>query len=863
VAATGDSNLLRTWALAALVVAGLATAVRAADAPAANVPAANVLKDVGAEEFHRDVEPILTQFCYDCHGYGSQEGSVALDEFASDEAILADRDLWWRALRMLRAGMMPPVDAERPNAEQLAALERWIKGRVFEIDPTNPDPGRVTVRRLNRNEYRNTVRDLIGVDYDVMTKFPPDDTGHGFDNMGDVLTLSPLLLEKYMAAAEEIVAEAVPTTSAVIDERRIPGGRFRRSEEEGEAASGGIALSYYEAATATATMRVRHDGQYELQLDVKADETFVDGEGDLNRCRLTFKLDGKTVVSQEFARTDGKRFHLKGQRSLDRGEHELTLEVEPLTKEKQVRALTLRVDALVLRGPVDEEHRVLPKNYKKFFPHTPPEGTDQRRVYAEELLEEFATRAFRRPCDEETAGRLGALAESVYSQPGATFESGVAQAMAAVLASPRFLFREESFEADDAGAFPLIDEYALASRLSYFLWSSMPDDELFRLAREHKLRENLPRQIERMLADDKSEELIEQFAGQWLRSRDVENWTVDARAVLSRENPDPERDRLRNRFRELARRDPEEMSEEEKAEFRRIREEFFKKFGEFRRAELSGDLRHAMRRETEMTLEYIVRENRNLLELVDADYTFLDERLAKHYGIEGVDGDKMRRVDLPADSVRGGVLTQGTTLVVTSNPDRTSPAKRGLYILENLLGTPPPPPPPDIPSLEQAEAEMTGQAPTVRQLLERHRADPLCSSCHNRMDPLGLALENFNPLGLYRDEERKQKIDSAGELITGESFDTIRELKHILATERADDFYRCAAEKMLTYALGRGLEYYDVEAVDQILDRVKQDDGRAMALLTAIIESAPFQRTRPPAATDETVAAAQTVSEVH
>jgi hypothetical protein len=434
--------------------------------------------------------------------------------------------------------------------------------------------------------------------------------------------------------------------------------------------------------------------------------------------------------------------------------------------------------------------------------------------------------------------------------------------MAAVLASPRFLFREESFEADGAGAFPLVDEYALASRLSYFLWSSMPDEELFRLAREHKLRENLPRQIERMLADEKSEELIEQFAGQWLRSRDVENWTVDARAVLSRENPDPERDRLRNRFRELARRDPEEMTEEEKAEFRRIREEFFKKFGEFRRAELSGDLRHAMRRETEMTLEYIVRENRNLLELVDADYTFLNERLAKHYGVEGVDGDKMRRVDLPADSVRGGVLTQGTTLVVTSNPDRTSPAKRGLYILENLLGTPPPPPPPDIPSLEQAEAEMTGQSPTVRQLLERHRADPLCSSCHNRMDPLGLALENFNPLGLYRDEERKQTIDSAGELITGESFETIKELKHILATERADDFYRCAAEKMLTYALGRGLEYYDVEAVDQILDRVKQDDGRAMALVTAIIESAPFQRTRPPAATDETVAA-HTATEAH
>lgn len=835
----GVSKLTRCSSLAAVVLAGLAAPLRA-ESPA------------GADEFHRDVEPILSSFCYDCHGNGSQEGSVTLDQFASDDAVLENRDLWWRALRMLRAGMMPPVEAERPSDEQLATIERWIKSRAFAIDPANPDPGRATVRRLNRNEYRNTVRDLMGVDFDVSSKFPPDDTGHGFDNMGDVLTLSPLLLEKYMAAAEEIVGKAVPTVSAVIDERRIAGGRFRKSEEEGDGTSGSLTLSYYEAATARATTRIKHAGQYELDLNVRADEVFVENEFDVNRCKLTLQVDGDDVASREFARTDGEQFHLRGQRDLKRGEHELTLVVEPLPPhENQARKLTLRIDSLALRGPTDEEHRVLPHNYNKFFPHTPPERKYDRRVYAEKLLRDFATRAFRRPCDEATAKRLAALAESIYAHPDETFESGVAQSMAAVLASPRFLFREEGIEIDPEHKYPWVDEYALASRLSYFLWSSMPDEELFRLAAEHKLRENLPQQFQRMLADPKSQEFIEEFAGQWLRARDVDNWVVDARAVLARENPDPERDELRTRFRELAQQDPEKMTAAEKEEFRQVREAFFNKFGRFRRAELNGDLRRAMRRETEMLLEYIVREDRSLLELIDANYTFLNEQLANHYGIEGVEGDKMRRVDLPEDSVRGGVLTQGTTLVVTSNPDRTSPAKRGLYVLENLLGTPPPPPPPNIPSLEQTEAQLGGKTPTTRELLERHRADPLCSSCHNRMDPLGLALENFNPLGLYREEERKQKIDAGGELITGEKFEGVKQLKHILATEHAKDFYRCATEKMLTYALGRGLEYNDVEAVDQILARLEREDGRASALLTGIVESAPFLRTRPPEAVEE------------
>jgi mono/diheme cytochrome c family protein len=677
-----------------------------------------------AEQFTREIVPILETHCYACHGDGGQEGSVTLDEFATPEAAVADRQLWFRALRMLRAGMMPPAEYDRPTRDEIATLESWIKRGAFAIDPENPDPGRVTVRRLNRIEYSNTIRDLMGVRFDAQTMFPPDDTGHGFDNIGDVLTISPLHLEKYIEAAEEIVAEGVPTEPP-------------------------------------------------------------DEDGDRERRR----------------------------------------------------------------------------QYRRFFAEPPPEDADQRRAYVVDVLKKFVMKAFRRPADDATVERLADLAQSVYEGEQTRVEAGIARAMTAVLASPRFLFREEQLEDDPGHTYPLVDQYSLASRLSYFLWSSMPDDELMELAEQGQLRDQLPEQVERMLKANKAEEFIRQYAGQWLRARDIETTQVDARAVLGRENPDDERDRIRQRFRELQRKDPESLTEAEREELDQVRRQFRRRFGRFRDAELDREMRQAMKRETEMLLERIVQEDRSLLELIDADYTYLNERLAKHYGIEGVTGDKMQLVELPEDSVRGGVLTQGTTLVITSNPDRTSPAKRGLYVLETLLGTPPPPPPPDIPSLEQSEKGFAGRTPTARELLELHRADPVCSSCHNRMDPIGLALENFNALGMFREKERGESIDATGELITGENFEGIRELKRILVEDRSEDFLRCATEKMLTYALGRGLEYNDVEAVDGILDRVIEKDGRPSALLKGIVESAPFLRSRwPEAAGEQTAAVVDAVS---
>src|SRR6185503_5020022 len=412
-----------------------------------------------------------------------------------------------------------------------------------------------------------------------------------------------------------------------------------------------------------------------------------------------------------------------------------------------------------------------------------------------------------------------------------------------VLASPRFLFRVEDIEANrTVKSHPLVDEYALASRLSYFLWSTMPDDDLFRLAERGELRKNVAAQVKRMLADGRSQELIDNFTGQWLLVRDVEGIDINARAVLGRDNgEEKDAQESRRRFQELQSKST--LTPEEERERDRLIEQRRRRFNR-PTIELDGPLRRAMRQETEMYFGHIVREDRSVLELLDSDYTFLNERLAKHYGIPDVKGNEMRRVTLPEDSPRGGLLTHGSMLVVTSNPTRTSPVKRGLFILDNILGAPTAPPPADVPLLEEAEKQFKDREPTLREVLDLHRSKPLCSSCHSRMDPLGLALENFNALGMWREKERGQPIDAAGQLITGESFNNIRELKRILKSEHHSDFYRCLTEKLLTYALGRGLEYFDVETVDRIVARLEREDGRFSALLMGIVESAPFQKRR-------------------
>ena len=854
-----------------------------------------------AASFRKDIAPILKEYCSDCHADGAKKGEVAFDEFKNDAELLQP-ELWSKVLKNLRAGLMPPDKKPRPSTEQLAQLEKWIKHSAFGLDPANPDPGRVTVRRLNRIEYRNTVRDLTGFDIRVEEELPPDDTGYGFDNIGDVLSTSPLLLEKYMQLAEQVAA-SVPRLPWVVAETAIPGSGFRKAEGKGS----GERVSFYDATKLHHTFKATLAGQYRFVIELEVLGQF---DFDPGRANLVLKADGTELWRKEMSWEAGKRFKFEEETNWTAGEHALSFELQPLVPVGQKKnSLDLRVNFVRVQGPLDEKHWVRPKNFELFFTQDPPEDAAARRAYATEVVKRFTQRAYRRPVDERSVTRLVNLAESIYQQPGKRFEDGIAQAIVRVLASPKFLFRVEEVEGsaglvdaspsprpsplgrggkasragtgsaasenqDAPAAIPLssgeragvrgtnalerqtattlpqssfLDEHALASRLSYFFWSTMPDEELFRLAERRELRANLDAQVKRLLADKRSESLVQNFVGQWLQTRDVEGIDINAFVVMARDAGE-ERDfqNRRERFQVLNAVPDDQKTPEQKAELQQMREQGQRRRNNRDTVELDGDLRRALRDETLMKFGYVMRENRSVLELLEADYTFLNEKLAKHYALTNLDvtGPEMRRVALPAGSPRGGVLTDGSVLIVTSNPTRTSPVKRGLFILDNILGVPPPPPPANVPPLEDAEKAVSDHQPTLRESLAKHREDALCRSCHNRMDPLGLALENFNALGMWRDQERKQPIDAAGKLITGETFNDVRELKRVLVTKHRQDFYHCLAEKFLTYALGRGVEYYDVETLDRIVAQLEKENGKFSALLHGVIESAPFQKRR-------------------
>jgi hypothetical protein len=779
-----------------------------------------------AASYHQRISPLLENYCYECHGDGMARGNVAFDEL-TDADLTARTDLWFNALQNLRANIMPPLGKPRPTPEETNEIARWIKYSAFGIDPNDPDPGRVTIRRMNRIEYGRTVRTLLGVPYPSEAEFPPDDTGHGFDNIADVLSISPLLLEKYLQAADTIVTGVVPQSSRVTPVMTATGRDFRDyakpqtfSEEEGdngsrlERAAMGLPLKYTEKAVLTHAFDVARASTYnvEFRLAVHGPFNFA-----VERCRLVATVDGQVRYDQPIGWYDDKVLQFSHDEAWKAGRHEVAISVTPLANapwptgvlgadfEEKTR-LEVRILTVKVKGPFDAGSRVLPENYLKFFPKGEPSMLPFRREqYAREILRDFASRAFRRPVDEATLGRLVRLAHGVDTSPGGSFEVGISRAMMAVLASPRFIFRMEQSDPEDAGArFPRVDEYSLASRLSYFLWSTMPDARLLALAKAGTLRANLPEEIDRMVRDPQSAAFVHNFTGQWLQARDVEFIPINARSVLG--------------LPPFKRGDP--------------------------KVDFDGDTRRAMRSETEMVISYIISGDRSVLEMVDSNYTFLNETLAKVYGIPGVEGKSMRLVTLPADSFRGGVLTEGSVLTVTSNPTRTSPVKRGQFVLENILGTPSPPPPPNVPPLEDAKVGFSDRAPTLREMLAVHRENKLCQSCHARMDPLGLAFENFNALGNFRETEAGRPIDASGKLVTGEEFTDVRGLKRIITHERRIDYYRCLTEKVMTYALGRGLEYYDVEAVDRIVADLERTGGRFSTLLFGVIESAPFQRQR-------------------
>jgi Protein of unknown function (DUF1588)/Protein of unknown function (DUF1587)/Protein of unknown function (DUF1592)/Protein of unknown function (DUF1585)/Protein of unknown function (DUF1595)/Planctomycete cytochrome C len=803
-----------------------------------------------AATFEKDILPILEDHCYDCHGDGEHKGKVSFDTFGSTEALMGQTDLWVHALKNLRSGMMPPAKKKRPTAQEISTLEAWIKVGPLKLDPLHPNPGRVTLHRLNRAEYRNTIRDLTGVDFRTDEEFPADDTGYGFDTIADALTTSPMLLEKYMQAAETIVAKAVPLKSRVTPTRYISAGNFTGK------GAGDDRLSLYDPADLTLMLKITRAGTYRVVLDSTVRGSFAFDPG---RANFTWFVDGKQVSRQELKWQDSLAVNPSVEVKWAEGSYPVRLTLEPLLGKDRKPAekpgdgppnVDLRLEGVNLIGPLEPEFSTHPENYDRFFTREDvPQDPAERVKYAGEILRGFTTRAFRRPVDEATIQKLTELATAFATSPGGNFERGIGKAITAVLASPRFLFRmEDTLPENDPAAHPLLDEFALASRLSYFLWSTMPDEPLYQLAARGELRKNLATQVERMLKDDRSDELVKNFAGQWLQTRDVESVSIDARIVQARD-VGQERD-MRSRF-ELRQRLNQAIDEAEKAHdteklvaLRKELEEFRAKFGNRgKRIEFGGSLRKAMRREAEMMFRYLLREDRSVLELIENDSTFLNEELAKHYGIPDVSGGEMRLVKLPPDSPRGGVITMGSVLAVTSNPTRTSPVKRGLFILDNLLGTPPPPPPPNIPSLEASEKSHDGGNLTLRAALALHREQPLCSSCHNRMDPLGLALENFNAMGSWRDKDQGIPLESAaGQLITGEKFADVRELKHVLVTARRRDFYQCITEKLTTYALGRGPEPCDITTEDAIVEKLEQTNGKFSGLIMGIIESPAFQQ---------------------
>ncbi len=755
--------------------------------------------DEKAEQAYAAIEPLLADHCYDCHGDGADKGDFAMDDFESVAEHLKDFSVWYEIWKNVRSNLMPPADKPQLKSEDKAKLLAFIEASVFKIDRDNPDPGRVTIRRLNREEYRHSIKDLLKYDFKVEDILPPDDTGYGFDTIGDVLSISPLLMEKYLEAAALVVEGAVPVDGPGIVEWWLDQKTFRDERSKDWSMDW---MPFDHARKMQARPWVSHDGEYEVRLDFR-----IRGSNEATSHTATLKIgiDDQTVAERKIGWDNSERITLKGKATLKQGKDAsfwVATETGEPPREGENK-LAVDVEAFRIRGPLDGSKKDYPWNARHLFSKGPPSADEsQRDPYREDILRRVATSAFRRPVDDATLGRLVALAREVSGQPGNGFEDGIAEAITAILVSPRFLLRAEiQPEPDNPGKVVPLDEYSLASRLSYFLWSSIPDEELLKLAGEGKLRENLRAQVDRMLKDGKSDRMVVNFVGQWLQARDVETMSFNERAVVGEKN-------------------------------------FEKALRIF-----NGRLRQSMRMESEQFFAHILRENRPAVELLTANYTFLNETLADWYRIEGVKGQQMRKVDLPEGSPRGGLLNQATFHLVTSNPTRTSPVKRGLFVLENFLATPAPPAAPDVPPLEDSAKGDKKDLP-LREILAIHAEQKLCASCHMRMDPIGLALENYNAVSLWRDDEKGQPIDTAGQLMTGEKFGNARELSQILATARKDDFHRALAEKLMTYAVGRGIEYFDAPTIDKIVADAEKNGGTLRQIVYGVVESAPFQKRR-------------------
>jgi hypothetical protein len=742
-----------------LVTAGLlalsvdAPVSRSADRPVAPPPRLKGADDANPSAFQKDVLPFLKHHCITCHGGAKPKAGLSFEKFTDDPSVVNDRKVWDNVRHMLKAREMPPEGRPKPEAAEVEAVTAAIQGIFDSADASAlPNAGRVTIRRLNRTEYNNTIRDLVGVDFKPAEDFPADDVGYGFDNIGDVLSVSPLLLEKYLSAAEAILDQAI----VIADPPKLTKRTFDTIRTNSIATAGelGKTVSFEE-------------GDYVIRCKVGGDQL-----GD-EPVRVMLRVMGEDVKAFDVRATPDKPEEIAAKLRVKPGTGRVGVKfLNPAEPAADGKRRVLHLKGVEVEGPFDPPPLVFPESHTRLMAHKP--GQPPREA-AREIVTRFATRAFRRPVKPEEVERCLALYDAAEKK-GQRFELRVRAALYRVLASPHFLFRVEM---DPPGLPPG------TSRLSYFLWNSLPDGELFSLAEQGKLRQNLGGQVRRMVKDPKSRSFLHGFAEQWLTLR-----------KLDLASPDP------------------------------------KLFPTFTPA-----LRQAMVRESLLFFEALVREDRSIGDLLDADFTFVNEELARHYGIAGVKGKEFVRVKAPAN--RGGVLTHASILTLASNATRTSPVKRGKFVLEQLLNTPPPPPPPEleIPELED-QKELKG---TLRQQMEQHRANALCASCHQRMDPIGFAFENFDAVGAWREKDAGGAIDASGVLPDGRKFDGPAGLRKLLRADR-DVLVRCVAEKLLTYALGRGLESYDRPAVNKIVSAVGKENDRFYALLIAIVRSDPFHK---------------------
>jgi hypothetical protein len=875
----------------------------------------------GHADYQAKILPWLEQYCFDCHADGVTKGDFAFDESPDPATLFADLRLWDHVRQQLSTHVMPPENKPQPALDERDAMIQWIDDHIFWVDPSQPDPGTITRRRLNRVEYQNTVRDLLFTQSRPADKFPLDDTGYGFDTIGDVLSISPMLMEKYLRAAAELAQEALalPPPSPII--QSIEGKRFQN--QQGNTSEHGQARVYGSNALATAKLRPPSAGPYLITLQVAAQQagnepakihlqlddqdlgihdvtavythddtawqtlsinaTLPSNEGtlsvaftndfydpehpDRNRRDRNFFLHslslqhpaGRLTRSQptrflnwlmqgqhqtlstpgmeitgedlafdpSFASPDTGSLQLFTNGTVshplhltEAGRYRLTIKAgaqqagnDPAkfaihwgethlsdfavtAKAQQPQDFTLEFDANPGAAPLklsflnDHYDQATQQDRNLWLHHLSITGPLQT---ANTLTEEvptlalrMATRLFRRPLTEAETRQWSQLAQQTL-QAGESPITTLRLLLEGMLVSPAFLYHPTPQSAGDpvAGT-ELIDEFTLASRLAYFLWSAPPDETLLQLASQQQLRAQLTPQIQRLLADWRNQALTENFVGQWLQLRD-----------LSHVGPDYEQ---------------------------------FKDF---------YNVRADLKRETETYFDHLIKANRPVTELLQSDYTFLNERLARYYSLPPVSGDKLQKVSL-AGTPRGGILTHASLLTITSNPTRTSPVKRGKFLLETILGTPPPPAPEGVPLLKEDEVKRSQL--TLREQLAAHRENPSCAGCHAFLDPMGFAFENYDAIGRFRQEEKGQPIDASGKLVRGQPFKDLAELRTVLATDLAETFVRQLATNLLTYALGRGTTYQDRPTLDRIIERTRADGWRMQTLLQALCESVPFQR---------------------